>query len=212
MTSRVRRTWWRRERLAVLLLPLILVGAIAATSSRVHDFWWVKDFRSEAPVDAAGVATVDLQYDDGFLTYPIRARVSLESASPVSQLPEADAPVRIPTGSRLWLVGLAWTADPDVALRDCRVALVDGDGNRYDSTVNAFEANAPIAYNACVPDETPGPVPRFGSAEAPAVEPGQQPRPESYSTTAYVLLPEDVEPVAARVWWILPDYVDLPIS
>lgn len=212
MTSRVRQTWWRRERLAIVLLPLVLVAAIAASSSRVHDFWWAKGFHSQAPITSAGVATVDIRYDDGFLTYPIRAEVSLESATPVTELPEADAPVKVPTGSRLWLVGLDWRADPDVVLNGCFVALVDRDGNRYDASINAFEANAPIEYNPCVPDETPGPTTTLGSTKAPAVEPGQQPRPTSYSTTAYVVLPDDVRPITARVWWLLPDYVDLPIS
>lgn len=212
MTSIVRQTWWRRERLSLVLLPLALVAAIAASSSRVHDFWWAQGFRSEAPVSAAGIATVDLTYDDGFLTYPIRAEVSLGSATPVTELPGADAPVRVPTGSRLWLVDLAWTADPDVVLTGCSVALVDRDGRRYDASVNDFDANAPIAYNACVPDETPGPVPQPGSTETPTVEQGQQSRPESYATTAYVIAPEDVRPVAARVWWLLPDYVELPVK
>lgn len=212
MTSRVRQTWWRRERVAIILLPLILIGVIAATSSRVHDYWWARGFHAEAPISSTGVATVDIRYDDGFLTYPIRAKVSLESARAVTELPDAYGPLKIPTGSRLWLVDLAWEADPDVPLTGCMVALVDRDGNRYGATINAFEANAPIVYNACVPDETPGPVPEFGSTEVPALAPGEQPRPETYSTTAYVIVPQDVRPVAARVWWLLPDYVELPIS
>lgn len=212
MTSRIRQTWWRRERLAIALLPLILVAAIAASSSRVHDFWWARGFHSEGPITAAGVATVDTRYDDGFLTYPIRAKISLTSAAPVTELPDAYGPLKIPTGSRLWLVDLAWSADPDLALTGCNVALVDRDGNRYDASINAFEANAPIVYDACVPDDARGPVPTVGSTKAPALPAGQPPRPESYSTTAYVIVPVDVRPVAARVWWFLPDYVELPLS
>ncbi|MET0450045.1 MAG: hypothetical protein ABW004_16650 [Aeromicrobium sp.] len=206
------QTWWRRERLAIVLLPIIVVAVVVLTGSRVNEYWWQRGFHEEAPRDAQGVASIEDEYDDGYLTYPIRADISLVSAEPVTELPGAYRPAKVPTGARLWEVRLRWRADPDVSLTGCAIALVDDDGNRYEVNATSFDAGAPTAVETCVPDETPGPKPRLGSTDAPAVGPGEQPRPESYETRAYIVTPDDAEPTAVRVWWFLPVYAELPLS
>jgi len=209
---RVRQSWWRRERIAILLLPVVLVAAIAATSSRVDEYWWQRGFHEQAPRDASGVVSIDDRYDDGFLRYPIRADVSLVSAEPVTAVPGAYKPMRLPTGARLWEVRLSWSADPDVSLTGCTIALVDADGNRYDIDRLSFESGAVTTVETCVPDETPGPRPKPGSTAPPATAPGEAPRPGSWSTRSYLVVPEDVEPTAVRVWWLLPTYAELPLD
>ncbi|MET0931107.1 MAG: hypothetical protein ABWX74_16420 [Aeromicrobium sp.] len=210
--SRVRQTWWRRERLAILLLPVIVVAVVVLTGSRVDEFWWQRGFHEQAPRDAQGVASIEDEFDDGYLSYPIRADISLVSAEPVTELPGAFAQAKVPTGAQLWEVRLRWEADPDVSLTGCTIALVDGDGNRYDVDVTSFDAGAPTTVETCVPDETPGPKPQYGSTEAPALAQGEQPRPSSYETRAYIVTPDDAEPTAVRVWWLLPVYAELPLS
>lgn len=210
--SGARRSWWRRERLAIVLLPVIIVAAVVLTGSRVHEYWWQRGFHDQAPRDAHGVASIEDEYDDGYLTYPIRADISLVSAEPVTELPDAYGPAKVPTGAQLWEVRLRWKADPDVSLTGCSIALVDGDGNRWDADATSFDAGAPTTVETCVPDATPGPKPQLGSTEAPVVGPGEQPRPASYETRAYVVTPDDAEPTAVRVWWFLPVYAELPLS
>ena len=59
MTARrARQTWWRRERIAVALLPVVIVGALAASSSRVEQYWWQKGFHEQASLSDSGVARI----------------------------------------------------------------------------------------------------------------------------------------------------------
>lgn len=213
MTARRRRqTWWRRERLAVLLLPVVLAAAVLATSSRIEDYWWRPGFHEQYVRGAGGVVHVDDEYDDGFVSYPIRADVSLVSAEPVTELPGAVEPPDLPTGARLWEVRLAWRADPDIALGSCAMALVDDDGNRYDAGTGSFRANTTTPVEKCVPDDTPGPEQVIGSRRQPTVAAGQAPRPERWQTVGYVLTPDTARPTAVRLWWVLPGYAELPLG
>lgn len=205
-------TWWRRQRLAVMLLPLILMAAVAASSMYVHDYWWVRGFHSAAPVAADGSVTISDEYDDGYLRYPIRATVRLEGAERVTELPGAFKPMELPSGAALWEVRLAWDADPDVSLSGCQVALLDRDGSRFDSGTLGFDAGAPLPIYECVPDDTPGPKAKIGSTSPPAVEEGQDPRPQKYLTKVYVLTSSAARPESVRVWWYLPRYADLPLT
>ena len=212
MTRTVRQTWWRRERLALLLLPIVLVAAIVATSSRVDEYWWQRGFHEQASRDSSGVVSVDDRYDDGFLTYPIRADISLISVKPVTEVPGAYRPMRLPTGARLWEVQLRWKADPDVVLTGCTIALLDDDGSRYDISSTSFDSGAVTSVQTCVPEDTPGPQPTLGSTEKPAIGPDEQPRPETYETRAYIVMPEKKKPSAVRVWWLLPTYAEMPVD
>lgn len=210
--KRVRQSWWRRERIAIVLLPVVLVAAVAATSSRVDEYWWQKGFHEQAPRDDRGVVSVDVDFDDGFLKYPIRADISLVSAERVTEVPGAYQAMRLPTGASLWEVRLRWKADPDVSLTGCSIALVDDDGNRYDIDPTSFDPGAVTSVQTCVPDDAPGPQPQPLSAEPPTNPPGAAERPASYETRAYIVVPEDVEPTAVRVWWLLPTYAELPLD
>lgn len=211
MTDARGRTWWRRERIGLVLLPVALIAAMAASSSRIHEYWWDRGFHDAAPRSAQGVVSIADEYDDGFLRYPIEADISLLSAEPVTELPGAYRPARVPTGSRLWEVRLQWDADPSVSLTGCSVALVEDDRLFVARTLD-FDAGAPTAVEACVPDETPGPKPVLGSTAAPAVTAGESPRPQRWTTRTYVVAPTDAEPESVRVWWLLPTYAELPLS
>lgn len=205
-------TWWRRQRIAILLLPIILVGATAASSMYVHEYWWKRGFHDAAPVSAQGWATISDEYDDGFVQYPIRAKVRLEGAEKITELPDSFKPAVLPDGAALWEVRLAWDAEPEVSLFGCQVALFDDTGARYDAGVLGFDAGAPTPIRDCVPDETPGPQPQIGSKEPPQLTPGEDPRPQRYSTRVYVLTAADARPASVRVWWYLPRYAELSVS
>ena len=211
MTARrARQTWWRRERIAVALLPVVIVGALAASSSRVEQYWWQKGFHEQASLSGSGVARISQTFDDGFLRYPIRADVSLVSAQPVTRLPGAFRAPRVPTGARLWEVRLRWRADPDVALTGCSIALTR-DGKVYVARSFDFDPGAVTSTQTCVPEATPGPKPQPGRTSLVQPEAGTPSRPSTYETRAYVVVPTDVVPSAVRVWWLLPTYAELPL-
>ena len=212
MTARrARTTWWRRERLALVLLPIAIVTAFVASSSRVDDYWWSRGFHQEADRTAAGVATIDDEYDDGTLRYDIKAKIALESARPITSVKGSDRPVGSPTGTRVWEVRLRWDADPQVPLVGCKIALYSSSGAQYLASSLGFDPNGITPIQDCVPDETTGPKPTLDGTEPEQPE-GEAARPQTYSTRVYVVVPNDVEPTAVRIWWFLPRYAELPIG
>jgi hypothetical protein len=202
----------RRQWTAVLLLPLAVVVAVAGSSMYVQEYWWKRGFHQAAPVASDGSVTITDEYDDGFLRYPIEATVRLQSARQVTELPGAFAPAELPDGAALWELRLAWRADPDVSLFGCQVALFDTAGVQYVPDQLTYAPGAPVPSHDCVPDETPGPEPQVGSDAPPALAPGEDPRPTSWSTRVYVLTADDATPETVRVWWFLPRYGELPVG
>ncbi|GAA3529841.1 hypothetical protein AFL01nite_00610 [Aeromicrobium flavum] len=211
MTSTMehRRGWWRRNRWGLVALPLALVLALAAGSSRLHEYWWKRGFHEQAPV-SSGVATLTDEYDDGYLRYPIEARYSVASFRPADDVTLYGGDP-LPSGVRAWRLSLAVEADPDVALSGCTVALVDTAGNRHGATDSGLDVDAP-RLASCVPESTPGPRTTYGSTAPPAVPDGEDPRPPTYRTDTVFVLPAEAVPAAVRLWYALPRYVELPVD
>jgi len=208
------RTWLRRNRTALLLLPIAVITAVLASSSRIDDYWWSKGLHDRADV-SSGVAHFKDEYDDGYLSYPIAADISLTSVEPVTTIESSlgnPEPVTVPEGGMLWRVSLAFQADPDVVLWGCKLAIVDSKGTRYDSEPRQFRTLGATPIHTCVPDDTPGPKPKVGSVAKPAIAEGESPRPPAYGTVAYVVTPEGVKPESVRVWWLPPKYAELTID
>lgn len=209
------RAWLRSNRTALLLLPVAVITAVLASSSRIDDYWWSKGLHDGATADSSGVAHFKDEYDDGYLTYPIAADISLRSVEPVTTIENSlgkPEPVTVPEGGMLWRVSLAFKADPGVVLWGCKLAIVDSKGTRYDAESRQFQTLGATPIHTCVPDETPGPKPKVGSAARPAVAEGESPRPPAYDTVTYVVTPEGVKPESVRVWWIPPKYAELSVD
>ncbi|WP_332662909.1 hypothetical protein [Aeromicrobium sp.] len=208
-------TWARRNRKALLLLPVAAITAVLASSSRIEDYWWTKGLHDGTKADASGVVHFSDAYDDGYLTYPIEASIALKAVEPVTTIQShlgKPEPVTAPDGAMVWRVGLRFEADPDTALSGCKIAIVDADGTRYDAEPRQFESRGSTPIHTCVPDETPGPQATVGSTAAPKVAEGEAPRPPAYDTVVYVVTPVGVKPRAVRVWWFPPKYAELPVE
>lgn len=205
------RSWWRRERRAIALLPLGLLLALGGTASRIDEYWWNRGFHEPAEV-VGGWTQVDDRYDDGYLAYPIRAEVRLASAERVDEVAGASEPVAIATGGELWRVELDWQADPDVMLRGCRLALVGDDDVLYQAGTEGWDATSEGLRDKCLPEDRYGPQQQVGSTAQPRVPDGEQSRPRTWRSTAYVVTKEGFEPDAVRLWWYLPRYAELPIG
>ncbi|KQY59232.1 hypothetical protein ASD11_06530 [Aeromicrobium sp. Root495] len=193
-------------------LPLLLVLAFAASSARLHDYWWSQGFRDGTTAAGSSAAFSD-RYDDGFVTYPIRGKLRLDGVTRVAGSGDADlgeGGLTLPTSSVLWKVALHVEADPDVVLTGCSLALVDRDGRRYDLETSDFEGPDRGA-GSCVPPDAPGPS-FFPGQKKPTSGDGENPRPPAYDVELYVVTPDDAAPETVRVWWFLPRYVELPID
>lgn len=209
----MRSSWSNRKALA--LLPVAMITAVLASSSRIEDYWWGKGLHDESKADSSGVVHFKDEYDDGYLTYPIAADIALETVEPVTTIDShlgKPEPVTAPEGAMVWRVGLRFEADPDVVLNGCKLAIVDAKGTRYDAESRQLESLGVTPIHTCVPDETPGPLPTIGSTAAPKVAEGESPRPRTYEWVTYVVTPTGVEPETVRVWWFPPTYAELPIE
>lgn len=202
-------TWWRRNRLALGLLPVVTVLALAASSSRVEPFWWDAGFHARAEVTDATAHLVDT-YDDGVLQYSIEARYRLAGVRPARPAELADSP--LPEGLAAWAVTLEVEADPESVLVGCTVGLVDTDGALYRADDAVLLAGTSWGQSRCVPEDAPGPRYRPFSTAPPERPPGTPRRPSDYTVTTVVATPEDVEIDAVRVWYGLPTYVELPVD
>jgi hypothetical protein len=209
------RAWVARNRKTLMLLPVAVVTAVLASSSRIEDYWWGKGLHDEVKAGSSGIVHFSDEYDDGYLSYPIAADIALKTVEPVTTIEShlgRPEPVRVPDGAMLWRVGLKFKADPGVVLTGCNVAIVDSRGTRYDAESRQFDSLGSRPIHACVPDETPGPRVKIGSTAAPKVADGESPRPPAYDTVTYVVTPVGVKPHAVRVWWFPPTYAELPVD
>jgi len=204
-----RTTWWRRNRWGLAALPLALVLALGAGSSRLHDYWWTRGFHSAAPVESGRAHLVD-EYDDGHLRYPIEAHYAVDSFAPADDVTLIGGDP-LPGGLRAWRLSLAVSADPDVALEGCTVAIVDTRGNLHQTSDSRLPVDGP-EFADCVPRATPGPQPDFGSTAAPRLREGDDPRPAEFTTDTVFVLPDEAEPASVRLWYFLPRYVELPVD
>jgi hypothetical protein len=203
--------WWRRERRALLLLPVALIAIAVGAGSRVDEYWWARGFHEEASVDGGWAQVVD-EYDDSHLRYPIRAEFKVDSIRPIEVVPGAiDNPV-VATGGQLWEVTLKWKADPDVALVGCNIALFDRDGVQYNADGDGWDSENYAFSDKCLPDATVGPRPDLGSTAKPKVAEGDDPRPRSWEETVLVVMRSGAVPTSVRVWYFLPRYAELPVD
>ncbi|GGD19492.1 hypothetical protein [Nocardioides daphniae] len=201
-------SWWVRNRTALLVLPVAVVLALAASSSRLHDYWWRLDFR-DAAVAADGTARLVDRLDDGFVDIPIEASYRLVGVTRASA--EDLGGDVLPSRLTAWRVTLEVEADPDVPLKGCHVALVDVDGSVYSAEDAQGVGRDNWHFPVCVPADAPGPEVVPFSTEAPQRPAGTPPRPRTYEVTTLVVTPADATPATVRVWYFLPKYAELEV-
>ncbi|MBD7917570.1 hypothetical protein H9657_04655 [Cellulomonas sp. Sa3CUA2] len=202
--------WWRRNGWALAALPVALALTLVASGDRVRTLWWEQDLRR--PTAAGPGATVEFHQDvrDGLGgTVPLDVEVGLDRVADAAPLPDG---MELPTGTRAVRVDLTLSADPDVVLVGCSLAVRDADGTRYDYVASAWGAWQPVS--PCVPQDATGPWPSLGDLDD-EISPdgtGQAPRPTTWSVSPVVVVPQDVEVTDVVLWWQLPQHVRLDVG
>lgn len=205
------RSWWARNRVALLVLPVALALALVASGDRVRTLWWQTDLRIATTAAPGATAHVRQQVLDGAGgSYPVDVRVRLDGVTVL----DADAPLPprmvLPPGAVALRVDLAVDADPDVVLTACRLAVRDADGTRYDYAASAAGGEQDVV--PCVPGDAPGPAPSLGEELDSVLTQDETPRPAAYTVSRVVVLPAGVEPADVVLWWALPTYVELEVA
>jgi hypothetical protein len=207
-------SWWRSNRWGLALLPVALVTAAVASSSRVQDYWWDKGFHDAQRAGSDGVAHLDQAVGPPGSLYRVDTRVRLVGAERTTSVPGRvtgeTTTATLPRGGALWRLRLHFDAAPSVVMTGCQVALVDHRGRRFESNRDDVRTDGTLPLQLCAPDATPGPEPALGQGE-PSLSPGDLPRPAAYDTDVYVVTADDATPTVVRVWWQLPVYAELAV-
>lgn len=209
------RGWLRRNRVALVILPVAVVLAASGNSSRLRDQWFDRGLHERQQPGTDGVVHYVEHYDDRHLRYDITPAIrllSLERTATVTSEEGETVPATLPDRAALWKVVLHWDVAPDVVMGVCHVGLAASDGRFWAPGYSRqFTADVSQPLSPCVPSATPGP----GAAIDQAViqQPTDSgPRPAAYDTTVYVLTAGDAKPSEVRVWWFMPGYAALPVT
>ncbi|MCK0112596.1 hypothetical protein MWU75_10635 [Ornithinimicrobium sp. F0845] len=203
----VHRGWWRRNRWALLALPVVLVVVALSGAGRIATFWWPLEMTDGIETQVGEMTRFTDDYVDAGgeheRTLRIAVRDVVPDADPVTSRGE---PVLgeglLPEGTRLWQLQIDVEADPETVLSGCRIALVDADGRlaERDTTLLVWDAG----WDACQPVDTANPSAQLFVDEG---EHERSTRPPAYSRTVQLLAAGDFEPIAVRVWWEPPTYL-----
>lgn len=208
-------TWWRRNKVAVLLLPALLVLTTAATSSRVVEYWLETGPHHALPAEAGTPYAYSGSYVDALGEHPRELTVVISEPVRDTQLRRIPGlePEEVPTwpqNSTVWRVDLTWTVDPQLPLGGCMLSLVGTDGSETTYRTGTLGVvGAP--FDVCEPVGFTGSVP---TGVFDLDEPPQEPstRPQTYTVPAYFVTADDVVPAEVRLWWTFPDYVSVPVD
>lgn len=193
-------SWWRRNRWGLVALPVAVAAALAASSYRVEDYWWLEKPRDL--VEAGGGEWVTFsasQYDrTGDVPFTVRVRLDGVRAAE-APLGEDDA-LEPPDGVQAVAVDLSLSAEPDVPLAGCTLVVRDAAGTEY-----AYQSSSPSisqATSPCVPPDARGPELDLFEGIDPDTGPR---RPDEWSVSPVVLLPDGVAVAEVVLSWGPPD-------
>ena len=195
--------WWRRNRIALLLLPVLAALAALSASFVMLTLYLPWEYhRAHVSTDGSPVH-LQQSYVDGDRVVSVDVTVRIVDVRTAA----TEGDVTAAPGSRLWVVYFGLQAPADSVLEICQVTLVDAAGRVYGTNGGTTTTGAPtFGVTTCVPEGATGP--RIGF---PGMPDDSTPRPESWGHQAVIAVPEDVQPVAARIGWHQPDYVELPL-
>lgn len=210
MSEHTGTTWWRRNRWALMALPVVLAIVAVSGLGRVLLFWLPYEFTDRVETSIGTATTFTDDYTDVNGVHERTAELSVTRVTPDAEptttagdpAPGEDL---LPAGTRLWEVELAVRADPDTVLTGCVVALVDAQGRvaQRDTSLLGWDT----ALSACEPAHSTNPsaILYDGFQSEPST------RPPSYTQSIQVLTAADFEPAEVRVWWEPPTYLAVPV-
>ncbi len=206
------RGWWERNKWGLILLPVAIIVAVAASSWAMVTFWY-----GDGPHDvtAAKVGeSVDFRQDwqdfNGKHTREVTVTVTgIAPTTVVENYDGEDEEAVTPGGTTLWRVSMDLSADPEQILVGCHVDVIDTEGREF--SFESIHIKKPLVakVSPCLNAGERGPDWKLTEGQKPS-EP--EPRPEKWSTVADVLMAEDSVPARVRIWWETPKAIEVPIS
>ena len=203
-------TWLRRNRWGLALLPVAVLLAVVASSSRVVHFWYPYGPHDVQSGSVGEQVHLRQDWQDRSGTYVREDDVTVTSVEPTEVIRDwdgEDVPGKGPEGTRLWRVALDMKAPTDAVIFGCQLEIVDTEGREFPYSTSWIEPGSRKVSPCLNPDEI-GPQPALVDGEAHETE---TERPASWSTVADVLLAEDTVPQTVRIWWEHPTVIEVEL-
>lgn len=204
-------TWVRRNRLGLILLPVALALAVAASSSRLMTFWYPFGPHDVTSVGVGEKAHLTQEWMDRAGTWTREVTVTVDSVEPttvVRDYDNHDVDATIPKGTKLMRVSMSLAAKPDQVLRSCSLVIIDTQGREYPFSTGHIKPSS-AKSDAC---QNPG----EGGPEAALVRGkghvDEEPRPETWSSVADVLMAADAKPATVQIWWDTPEAIEVRLT
>lgn len=204
-------SWIRRNRVGLVLLPVAAALAVGASSSRlVHNYLpYEPSSISEGTVGAPVTYVQDWQDRSGHYVRKVSVTVDgIERTTQVQDWDGKDVEATIPKGTTLWRVSLNLDADPDQVLRGCELVVIDTRGREYAFGSHRIEPDN-LKLSPCLNAGQGGPEAALVDG---AKHQDDEPRPQTWSTVADVLMAQDAVPERVRIWWQLPEVVEIRVN
>lgn len=197
----MRAVWWRRNRWALLALPLVVALAAFAGSYRIGVFW--DPYELTDPVD--GKAGEPLVFTDTIPdpTGDLEVAVTLTAgpSTVTDHYDDADGKMQYfprHEGTRIWVTELTYDVEPGTFVEACDVVVVDQEGRR--SLYGGANLDILGAPSVCAP-------PLVATDEGTTL-----PRPDSYTLPVYVRLADGAEPTQLYVYWKTPRFARIVLD
>lgn len=203
--------WWRRNRWGLVALPVAVVAALAASSYRVEAQWWLEKPRDLVHAEQGEWVTFSSSQYDRNGDLPFSVRVRLEGVRPAEELfgpISEDYELEPPAGVQAVAVDLELSAPPDVPLTTCDLVVRDTDGTEYDYQISSPSIENQ-ATSPCVPPDARGPELDLIEGLDPDIGPR---RPDVWTVSPVVMLPEGVEVASVLLSWGPPDGLLITVS
>lgn len=204
------RGWWRRNRWALLALPLVLVVVTVSGAGRLATFWWPYQLHDRVE-GVLGEATAFADtYRDAAGTHGREVTLTVTRVTPDAAVTDEQGVSitgePLTPGTRIWGVEFTVEADPETVLSGCQIALVDAQGRSTprDTTLLPWQ----VSVNPCEPADSINPQPQL-FVDSPESDPST--RPPTYTRSVQLALAEDFEPVEVRLWWEPPTVLAVPL-
>lgn len=203
-------SWVRRNRWGLVLLPVAVLLAVVASSSRMVHFWYPygpHDVQSGALGEPVHLSQ---EWQDRSGTHVRDVDVTVTAVEPTTVVRDynnEDIPGSGPSGTTLWRVSLDLTAPTDDVILGCQLEIIDTEGREFVYASTGLEQGS-LKSSPCLNSDAIGP-------QAALIEGrGQEsdtPRPGSWSTVADVIVAEGAVPERVRIWWEHPTVIEVEL-
>lgn len=196
-------SWLRRNRWGLALLLPALAAAVLASSFRYLNLYepWIE---GDVTVQSDGVSLSAQDGDTDAVAAGSTATLTPTAITTVASGTGRDGSTEVlaPEGSSLWRLDVDVQAPTDMVLTGCAISLLDDAGRSYavmTGSYSGYSVNSSFNAGACTPYLLTGRTLDLDGSYIEA-EPGSE-RPESWSLTLLVVMPDGVAPSRMSVGW-----------